>query len=85
VFNAVLRHKPAQERDYLPHKRPFPYDIAAVKAALAEIDARVGVLTLQHDRLALPLSTPLPWHFTKRYKRFFADELASGNSHRPLP
>ncbi len=42
VVNAVLRHRPAQERDYLPHKRPFPYDIAAVKAALAEIDARVG-------------------------------------------
>jgi dTDP-4-dehydrorhamnose 3,5-epimerase-like enzyme len=43
LVNAVLRHKPAQERDYLPHKRPFPYDIAAVKAALAEIGARVGV------------------------------------------
>lgn len=39
VVNAVLRRGPANERDYLPWKRPFPYDIAAVKAVLAELDA----------------------------------------------
>lgn len=38
LVNAVLRHRPVQERDYIPQKRPFPYDIAAVKAALAELD-----------------------------------------------
>lgn len=35
LVNAVLRHRPVQERDYIPRKRPFPYDIAAVEAALA--------------------------------------------------
>jgi len=39
LVNAVLRHKPVQERDYLPWKRPFPYDITAVKELLAELDA----------------------------------------------
>lgn len=34
LVNAVLRHKPATERDYLPWKCPFPYDITAVQAAL---------------------------------------------------
>jgi dTDP-4-dehydrorhamnose 3,5-epimerase-like enzyme len=38
VVNAVLRHKPVQERDYIPQKRPFAYDIAAAASALAELD-----------------------------------------------
>lgn len=37
VVNAVLRHRPAQERDYIPQKRPLPYDIAAVQSVLAEL------------------------------------------------
>jgi hypothetical protein len=39
LVNAVLRHKPVQERDYLPWKCPFPYDITAVQAVLAELEA----------------------------------------------
>jgi len=38
LVNAVLRHKPVQERDYLPWKRPFPYDITAVKAMLVQLN-----------------------------------------------
>lgn len=43
LVNAVLRHKPVQERDYLPWKCPFPYDLMAAKASLAELEAKVGV------------------------------------------
>lgn len=38
LVNAVLRDKPAHERDYRPIKRPFPYDLAAVKAKLRAIN-----------------------------------------------
>lgn len=46
LVNAVLRHGPANKRDYQPKKRPFSYDIAAVKAVLAELDARNAVGTM---------------------------------------
>nr|WP_210404592.1 cupin [Chroococcidiopsis sp. TS-821] len=35
LVNAVLRHHPAADKDYQPHKPPFPYDIEAAKAVLA--------------------------------------------------
>lgn len=35
LVNAVLRHRPSIEKDYQPHKPPFPYDIDAAKAILA--------------------------------------------------
>lgn len=35
VVNAVLRHGPADERDYRPLRLPFPFDMAKAKAALA--------------------------------------------------
>jgi dTDP-4-dehydrorhamnose 3,5-epimerase-like enzyme len=38
VVNAVLRHGPAQERDYQPLKRPLPYDLEAVNASLRQLD-----------------------------------------------
>ena len=38
LVNAVLRHRPAQERDYIPQKRPFPYDMAAAASVLAELE-----------------------------------------------
>lgn len=41
LVNAVLRHRPVQERDYIPQKRPFPYDIAAAASVLAELDCSV--------------------------------------------
>ncbi|HAG81916.1 MAG TPA: dTDP-4-dehydrorhamnose 3,5-epimerase [Cyanobacteria bacterium UBA12227] len=34
VINSVLRHGPADERDYRPLHRPFPYDLDVVKAML---------------------------------------------------
>jgi uncharacterized RmlC-like cupin family protein len=34
IVNAVLRHGKAHQKDYTPLKRPFPYDLAAAKAAL---------------------------------------------------
>lgn len=42
LVNAVLRHRPAQERDYIPQKRPFPYDIAVARAVLAQYDCLVN-------------------------------------------
>lgn len=41
LVNAVLRHRPVHERDYIPQQRPFPYDIAAAASALAELDCSV--------------------------------------------
>lgn len=38
LVNAVLRHKPPQQRDYVPHKRPFPYDLEAAEAALKNLE-----------------------------------------------
>jgi dTDP-4-dehydrorhamnose 3,5-epimerase-like enzyme len=39
VVNAVLRHRPTQERDYIPRPRPYPYDLEVAKAALANLEA----------------------------------------------
>jgi len=35
LVNAVLRHRPTVEKDYQPHKPPFPYEIDTVRAILA--------------------------------------------------
>ncbi len=39
VINAVLRHGEPNERDYIPRKRPKPYDLTAIEAALKELEA----------------------------------------------
>jgi hypothetical protein len=39
LVNAVLHHGAADERDYRPMKPPFPYDLAAAQAALAQLEA----------------------------------------------
>jgi dTDP-4-dehydrorhamnose 3,5-epimerase-like enzyme len=38
LVNAVLRHRPVHARDYIPQKRPFPYDIAAAQKMLLELE-----------------------------------------------
>jgi dTDP-4-dehydrorhamnose 3,5-epimerase-like enzyme len=43
LVNAVLRHKPPHDRDYIPKKRPFAYDLAAARGALRELEETVGV------------------------------------------
>lgn len=47
LVNAVLRHGPAHERDYQPKPRPFPYDLAAAQAVMAELDNKntVGAIS----------------------------------------
>jgi dTDP-4-dehydrorhamnose 3,5-epimerase-like enzyme len=42
IVNAVLRHGPANERDYRPMRLPFPYDLARAKALLAALELPVG-------------------------------------------
>jgi len=42
LVNAVLRHRPPQERDYIPQKRPFPYNIAVAQAVLAQHECLVN-------------------------------------------
>ncbi len=42
LVNAVLRHRPPQERDYIPQKRPFPYNIAVAQAVLAQYECLVN-------------------------------------------
>jgi dTDP-4-dehydrorhamnose 3,5-epimerase-like enzyme len=37
VVNAVLRHRATQQKDYIPHRRPFPYDLAAAQTALKKL------------------------------------------------
>lgn len=37
LVNAVLRHRPTLERDYVTRGRPFPYDLAAAEAALKQL------------------------------------------------
>jgi dTDP-4-dehydrorhamnose 3,5-epimerase-like enzyme len=39
VVNAVLRHRPPQERDYVTSSRPFPYDLDAATLALKQLEA----------------------------------------------
>ncbi len=36
--DALLRHNPANEWDYQPKKRLFPYDIAAAASVLTSLD-----------------------------------------------
>lgn len=38
VINAVLRHGPANERNYTPRQRPFPYDLVTVQRLLFGVD-----------------------------------------------
>jgi hypothetical protein len=38
LVNAVLRHGAADDRDYRPLKRPFPYDLTAAQAALRSLN-----------------------------------------------
>ncbi len=40
VINAVLRHGEPKARDYIPPSRPIPYNLAAVRAALAQLEAQ---------------------------------------------
>jgi dTDP-4-dehydrorhamnose 3,5-epimerase-like enzyme len=39
VVNAVLRHREAQELDYVARKKPFPYDLQAAQAAWSNFEA----------------------------------------------
>ncbi|MCX7594954.1 MAG: dTDP-4-dehydrorhamnose 3,5-epimerase [Fischerella sp.] len=41
VVNAVLRHRPAQQRDYITRRRPFPYDLTAATQALKNLQAKI--------------------------------------------
>ncbi len=38
LVNAVLRHRPPQEMDYVTRGRPFPYDLAAANQALKNLE-----------------------------------------------
>lgn len=42
LVNAVLRHGKADDRDYRPLRKPFPYDMARAKAMLEAIEYPVG-------------------------------------------
>jgi uncharacterized RmlC-like cupin family protein len=46
LVNAVLRHGPAEEKDYRPLKRPFPYDLAAVQVEFEKIPLAASRSTL---------------------------------------
>jgi len=39
LVNAVLRHGPADERDYHPVKPPLPYNLTTAQTALAQLEA----------------------------------------------
>lgn len=39
VVNAVLRHRPPQERDYVTCPKPFPYNLEAATLALKQLEA----------------------------------------------
>ncbi|PMB44354.1 dTDP-4-dehydrorhamnose 3,5-epimerase [Fischerella thermalis CCMEE 5330] len=41
VVNAVLRHRPVQERDYVTRGRPFPYDLEAANQALKNMQNKI--------------------------------------------
>jgi len=45
VVNAVLRHRPVQERDYVTRRRPFPYDLEAANQALKNIQNTIQMAT----------------------------------------
>lgn len=40
VINAVLRHGEPNPRDYIPRVRQMPYDLAAVQAALTQLETK---------------------------------------------
>ncbi len=42
LVNAVLRHRPAQARDYIT-QRPFPYNIQAAKKALEKLESLIEI------------------------------------------
>jgi dTDP-4-dehydrorhamnose 3,5-epimerase-like enzyme len=42
IVNAVLRHGPADERDYRPLPLPFPYDLAKAEAVLSAKEFPIG-------------------------------------------
>ncbi len=42
IVNAVLRHREPQKLDYVTRGKPFPYDLAAVKAAWSNFEAIRG-------------------------------------------
>ncbi len=41
LVNAVLRHRPAQSKDYIPQQRPFPYGIAAAQNELKKYESKI--------------------------------------------
>ena len=45
VVNAVLRHGEPNERDYIPHQPPIPYNLAIVRATLAQLDRQASLGT----------------------------------------
>lgn len=42
LINAVLRHGKPNDRDYIPRQPPIPYDLAAVRATLAQLDQAIA-------------------------------------------
>jgi uncharacterized RmlC-like cupin family protein len=47
VVNAVLRHRPSTEKDYVTRGKPFPYDLETAKMAL--INLNTNHLNTSHD------------------------------------
>lgn len=45
VVNAVLRHGEPNKRDYIPHQPPIPYNLAIVRATLAQLDRQASLGT----------------------------------------
>ena len=45
VVNAVLRHSEPNERDYIPHQPSVPYNLAIVRATLAQLDRQASLGT----------------------------------------
>ena len=45
VVNAVLRHGEPNARDYIPHQPPVPYNLAIVRATLAQLDKQASLGT----------------------------------------
>lgn len=45
VVNAVLRHGEPNSRDYIPRKPPIPYNLAIVRATLAQLNKQASLGT----------------------------------------
>ncbi len=43
IVNALLRHRPPTEKDYVTRGRPLPYDLEAAKMALRSLDKSDGL------------------------------------------